>query len=332
MLLYIIQVHQEPEQVRHLVELLDDGSPCYLINVDPAARTVFDGFLASLPDGIRQRVTVRSGLPVTWGGMSQVHAWLDAYSYAVGHLSGWRFVVILSGSCIPLVPQATVRTFLKDQEDAGVRVHLGWWDWEARGELFHAAPIGQHRDADVAPSELSLGGGLPALVEAELRPVFEDRQRSPIFHAHWRGAVHCTDLMLEKRLVIRRLLPAEILARRRKMQAFPSKGGWLWCILRRDAIEAILVDPILPDVLDMLTHFICPDELFLHTIIHNSAAFRDKPIGRRSSHFLQGLATDIGDGHVEELERSGAFFARKVDYARSPRLLDYVKARVSQPA
>ncbi len=329
MLLYIIQVHQWPEQVRQLIELLDDGTTSYLINVDPAARVAFDDLPALLPERLRGRVTVRLGLPVTWGGISQVHAWLDAYSYAVDHMSGWSFVVILSGSCIPLVSQARVREFLEDQEAAGVRVHLGWWNWEARGDIFHSISIGQRDAADVTPVEIGLGGGQPALIEAGLKPVFDDHERSPIFHAHWRGAVHCTDLTIEKRLVIRRLLPFEVSARRHKMQALPSKGGWLWCILRRDAIEGILVDPILPDVLDMLTHFICPDELFLHTIIHNSAQFRHEPIGRQSSHFLQGLATDIGDGHVEELQRSGAFFARKVNYERSPRLLDYVRREVS---
>ncbi len=325
MLLYILQVHQAPEQVRQLIDLLDDGSTCYLVNVDPTAATVFDDFLASIPDRTRPRVTVRRGLPVTWGGISQAHAWLDAYSYAVQQIPTWRFVAILSGSCIPLVPQAEIRRFLEDQEAAGVRVHLGWWHWEARGDLFHSVPIGQRDAADVTPVRLELGGGPPALIEAELKPVFDDHERSPIFHAHWRGAVHCTDSIVEKRLIIRRLLPFEVAIRRQKMQALPSKGGWLWCILRRDALECILTDPILPDVLDMLSHFICPDELFLHTIIHNSARFKDEPIGRKSSHFLQGLATDIGDGHVEELERSGAFFARKVDYDRSPRLLDYAR-------
>ncbi len=328
MLLYIIQVHQWPEQVRQLIELLDDGSTLYLVNVDPVAKAAFADLPAAMPEEIRRRVTVRVGLPVTWGGISQVHAWLDAYLFAVEHLPAWRFVAILSGSCLPLVSQARVKAFLQDQDAAGVRVHLGWWHWEARGDFFHVMPTGQNNAADVTPAELSLSGGLPALIEAELKPVFDDHEQSPIFHAHWRGAVHCTDLVVEKRLIIRRLLPFEASVRRHKMQALPSTGGWIWCILRRDAIEAILADPILPDVLDMLTHFICPDELFLHTIIHNSAQFRAEPIGRRSCHFLQGLATDVGDGQLEELKQSGAFFARKVNYERSPRLLDYVRGEL----
>ena len=330
MILYLIQAHHKPRQISELIGLLDDGSNRFVINIDPAATMSLPDLDAIIDDAIRPRVAIRLGLPVTWGGISQVHAWLDAYSFAVNHVGGWEYLVTLSGSCVPLVRQSVIKTCLQQRSEIGERVHVGWWHWEARGDMFYTSPIGRRRPADMRAETISLNPGVGTTIQAGLRPIFDDGQTSPIHHAHLRGAIHCTDLTLSKNLVIRDLLPFEMTVRRQKMQKLPVKGGWLWCILRRDAVEDILVDPILPDVIDLLQNFICPDELFLHTLLHNSMRFRREPIGRQSRHFRDGRPSTITDQDREEVMGSGRFFARKVDYDACPELMLQIRTMTAE--
>ena len=328
MILYLIQAHHKPDQLGELIGLLDDGLNRFVVNIDPASERSRQALELAIDEAVRPRVVIRHGLPVTWGGISQVHAWLDAYSFAVNHVGGWEYLIILSGSCVPLVHQAVIKRHLEHRHEAGERVHLGWWHWEARGGMFHTSPIGRRNAPDMRMTTTSLNPGIRTTMQEKLVPIFTDGGTSPIHHAQLRGAIHCTDLLLEKHLVVRDLLPSEVTVRRQKMQQLPVKGGWLWCLLKRDAVEDILVDPILPDVVDLLQNFICPDELFLHTLIHNSERFRRESIGRQSSHYRDGLPTTITDQHVEEVMDSGRFFARKVDYAACPKLMLRIQGRI----
>lgn len=328
MILYLIQAHHKPGQLGELIGLLDDGLNRFVVNIDPASEMSLQELELAIADTVRQRVVIRRGLPVTWGGISQVHAWLDAYTFAVNHVGGWEYLIILSGSCVPLVHQAVIKRHLEHRHEAGERVHLGWWHWEARGEMFYTSPIGRRNAADMPVRPASLNPGIRTTIQDKLVPIFADGGTSPIHHAHLRGSMHCTDLVLEKHLVVRDLLPSEMTARRQKMQRLPVKGGWLWCLLKRDAVEDILVDPILPDVIDLLQNFICPDEMFLHTLIHNSERFRREPIGRQSSHFRDGQPTTITDRQLEDVMDSGKFFARKVDYESCPTLIHRIRERI----
>jgi hypothetical protein len=81
----------------------------------------------------------------------------------------------------------------------------------------------------------------------------------------------------------------------------------------------------MPEIVDMLQHYLCPDELFMQTLVRNSSRFRPDEIRSRNAHFRQGDPVWVTDDLADEILASGAFFARKVAFDRSPQLLDRVR-------
>ncbi|MGF1275940.1 beta-1,6-N-acetylglucosaminyltransferase [Acetobacter pasteurianus] len=196
-ILYIIQVHTDLPQVIKLISLLDDGQNKFLINVDPTFYDDIQGCEVYFPCQTRERITVRRGLPITWGGASQMCAWVDAYRHAM-LIDGWEFAVMLSGSCVPLVPQHVIRNHLHADNERGVRVHCFRWDWEISSSNFYSVPIENPASMLADCVETSIGGRIPALICRDLLDFIQNDNSSPILHAHRRGEIVCIDNLVEK--------------------------------------------------------------------------------------------------------------------------------------
>ena len=262
MILYTIQVHHRPEQIPALVELLNAPGNAFVINVDPHSSIDGDALTTWLRELGVHRVIVRRGTPVTWAGISQVHGWIDVFRFALRWNQDWKYLINLSGECVPLVRQSRVLNFLEEHSRNGRRAHMWFYTPKLPHDNFRLAACGESDAVDVAAKTANFGERVAVLMQADVAPLFADRETDPIWHWELRGAVHVTDLVLEKKLVFRNLYPFEAEHRRRQIARIPLAGGRAWYLLRRDAVEDIISDPLLPDVVALLEHYLSSRRAF----------------------------------------------------------------------
>lgn len=324
MILYLIQVHHLPEQVDRLIRMLAAPGDCFVVNIDPGSRFDPRALLAGF-DGSGIRIHARYGTPVNWGGISQVYGWLDAFQFALNCADEWRFLVNLSGECLPLVPSQRIRSYLVQQEAAGKRVHMSFFGDAASPTLHHLARFGEDIPMDATCDDIRLYDRIPTLMQRAVSGIFADRSRNPVFNWNLRGSVHVTDLMMARRLVIRRLVPFEAGLRADSVRRRPLRGGRAWYMLRRDAVADILAEPYTAELVAALQNYLCPDELFLQTLATHAPCFRPEDIASDNRRFRNGDPVEIEDGMISEVMSSDAFFVRKVRYERCPRIIEHLQ-------
>ncbi|WP_374441012.1 beta-1,6-N-acetylglucosaminyltransferase [Stella sp.] len=325
MILYLIQVHHLPEQVDRLIRMLASPDDRFVVNIDPGSNFDPRSLLAAF-EGSGIRVHARYGTPVNWGGISQVYGWLDAFQFALNCADDWRFLVNLSGECLPLAPRQRIADYLQAQQAAGKRVHLSFFGEAASPTLHHLTRFGEDIPMDATCDDIRLYDRIPTLMQRAVAGVFADRSRNPVFNWNLRGSVHVTDLMMARRLVIRRLFPLEARLRTESVRSRPIRGGRAWYMLQRDAVSDILADPYTPELVAGLQNYLCPDELFLQTLVTHASCFRPEEIASDNRRFRHGDPVEIDDSMIGEVLDSDAFFARKVRYDRCPRILDHLRA------
>ena len=331
MILYIIQAHENPPQVLKLISLLDDGEDMFLVNVDA---TAFAGFsaaaAAAMPASMRPRVIVRCGMPVTWGGFSQVLGWLDAYRFALRDAGDWEFAVLLSGACLPLRGPGRIRRHLAEGHRNGLRVHCCRWDWE-RSAVEAGPPVDEAQDWGALGYERhSLLGRVDTDIRGDVFGFVTDVGTTPAYHQTSRGEIVCQDMLSEKRLVIRGLSPGEYRRRNALMSRFPVRGGWMWAAFERSAMIELLEDRNGDEILEMLSTFLCPDEMVLPTLLRSSATIREDEVADRNLHLDLGFPADLSADDLERIEAADALFCRKVDYAAQPALVAFAERRVAE--
>ncbi|HEY5049188.1 MAG TPA: beta-1,6-N-acetylglucosaminyltransferase [Rhizomicrobium sp.] len=320
MILYLVQAHRDVEQILAFLEHSSHRGCAYLLNLDPGMRDRAEDLRSQIAARKLESVTVRIGVPVAWGGISQVHAFLDALAFALTMDEPWDHLINLSADSIALAPQAGIESFYANALRNGQRVHLSYFGSGVRLSGFSLLDWGGAEGFDARAEMVDLYRRVPALVDSKVANLIGERSTSPLFRWRHRCGIHVTDLVLEKKLVMRSLLPLEAEYRIRSFGKRLLFGGRAWYTLARSAIEDMLSDPFLGEVVNMLEHFFCPDELFLQTYFMHGDRFKPKEIDRENQRFRRGDAVAIRDEMAEELFASGAFFARKVVLRNCPSL------------
>jgi len=320
-ILYIVQVHKDISQIIRLISLLDDEENSFLVNVDPSSYNDMKGMEIYFPAALRRRLHIRRGLPVTWGGFSQIVSWLDAYRYALECITEWNFVVLMSGACIPFASQTVIKTRILAENEKGIRVHHCNWGWKISHSDMRMLQYAHISEKEFSYSRISLFDRVDAHIEKDLVNFVTDRDQSPVYHAHRRGDVFCNDQLHEKKLTIRSLLPHEVERRTYLMSRFPVSGGWMWSTFRKDALIDLMEDPNLHEITEMISTFICSDELFIPTILNSSSRISEDEISRCNFYFADGCPHDLTIDHLDQIRSSNALFGRKIDYRKNKELI-----------
>jgi len=310
--------------------MLDDGENKFLINVDPSSYSDIEGAEIFFPIPMRPRIHIRRGLPVTWGGFSQITAWLDAYRFALDEIDGWQFAIMMSGSCIPLVSQEIIKEHLLSESNRGLRVHCYKWGWKISSADFNTFNYHDWSNKNTSYVKDSIMGRVEADIEWSLVDLLQDHNNSPVFQAHRRGDVLCNDLFLEKKLVVRSLLPHEAARRAYLMSRFPVSGGWLWSTFRRDALQDIVDDDNLDEILELLSTFLCPDELFLPTLLNSSSRISEDEISYWNFYLNNGQPFDLASEDFDKILHSDAFFGRKLEYRENSNLVCRIEEKIEK--
>ncbi|HEX4160456.1 MAG TPA: beta-1,6-N-acetylglucosaminyltransferase [Rhizomicrobium sp.] len=327
MIFYAIQAHDDVQQLVMLVESIFNESDSYLINLDPNFADQAAAISRSLADKNINNVIVRIGSHLNWGGISQVHATLDVMQYAVSSDIPWRLFINLSGDTLPLVQQSVIHEFYARGLRDGFRAYVSFFGNGAgwKPSNFAMIRLGGERGFACRGKSLRFYGKVPALMEEEARKLCASRETNPIFRTRLRGSLHVSDPMIEKKLIIRRLLPYEAEFRTRALGNRVLYAGRSWYTLERSVIEGLLSDPLTGELVHYLEHFLCPDELFLQTYLMNSNRLAVEKIARDNQWFSRGDSATISDTMEEELFSSGTFYARKVKFTNCPRIYGRVR-------
>ena len=201
MILYLIQAHRDVEQVMDLLENISRRNNACLLNLDPCLKDRPREINAQVAAREFANVFVRIGTPIAWGGISQVHAFLDAISFALSLDVSWDFLVNLSADSIALAPQPDIEAFYRQARRSGQRVHLSFFGPGVALSGFELLPWGQASGFDIDGEDIQLYRRVPVLIDREVRKLLDDRSTNPLFRWRRRCAVHVSDLILEKKLV-----------------------------------------------------------------------------------------------------------------------------------
>ncbi|MEC5397290.1 beta-1,6-N-acetylglucosaminyltransferase [Uliginosibacterium sp. H1] len=103
----VLMVFQKPDQVVWLIELLLRLGAAVVVHVDAKHVERFIGLGQRFAGDPRVHVLDRS-VRVNWGGFSQVRATLLGIQAALDRFSGFRYLHLMSGECLPLMDFASM--------------------------------------------------------------------------------------------------------------------------------------------------------------------------------------------------------------------------------
>lgn len=326
MIVYLIQAHKNLEQLIVLVAQLSGRNNICLLNLDPRLRSEAGALERTLSLRGLPNIIVRTGAPISWGGISQVYALLDSMAFALSIDARWDFLVNLSGDSLALESQDVIGSFYRSALNDGKQAHLSFFGPGIRVSDFAVLPWGNADSFTIEYTAQKLYGRIEASIQREFLPMFADRIASPLFRWRNRCSLHVTDLVGERKLVIRALTPYEAEYRKTCFQEQRLFGGRAWFTLPRATVETMLGDSFMSEIVHRLEHFFCPDELFLQTYFKHSRRFAPEQISPENQRFRRGDIVKIQDSMLDELFASGTFFARKIDTHKCPLIRDRMLA------
>jgi len=323
-ILYLVQAHRDIDQIAALVRQISDGKNFSVINLDPCLAGQREEIARQLSLHGCNRVAVRVGVPVNWGGVSQIYALLESVAFCLSLPDEWQFLINLSADSVALVPQEQIREFYSARRREGQRIHLHYFGTSTPVSEFVIEAWGRE-NFELSFEATNLYNRIPAEVSQKIRSMFQARTTSPLFRWKSRGSIHVADLFPERKLVIRPLFPTEAAYRKAAFQDRRVWGGRAWYTIERGALERMLGDPLFAETSHLLEHFFCPDELFIQTYLGLTGRFKAKEINRHNQRYRNGDSGKIHDGMIDELFSSRAFFARKISFRDCPRIMERLK-------
>jgi hypothetical protein len=286
-LAFLILAHDDPSHLARLCVALQPHS--IFVHIDGKASGFQSGSISALP-GV---TLVRPSMDVHWGDFSVIRATLNLVTCARSSGMFDRYV-LLSGGCYPVKPLASLRAaFLRSPTREWINltpIEKGSHLAHLIGRRWRVTPLVNH-----------------AFLDGKLRAVWN--KISKLAARDLRGEIEMT----------------------------PYFGSQWWALT--DACLAMTMEFVKQNqrVVEAYKSVYAPDEHFFHTIIGNScfgaSAIHVQDHGSATNQFmplhLTGTAGDRYFGAEEEddftrIQRSNAFFIRKVSSARSAALLNRI--------
>jgi hypothetical protein len=271
--------------------------------------------LADLPAQI-----VPGSRPITWGGASQVECLLRGIRHALASSSSWEYLANLSFTDAVIRPIPDLQAFLRASAARNVRNFVFNY-----GEKAPEFPPQQSGEAASQP--VYWRNDVRIFVQPVLKDLFANWEKSPLGIAALRPGLFLDEDGDKAELRFRTLSPGE----RSDRQAFFRAGGYRhgrqWVMLHRSMCEWLVSSDLAHGIWQVMQHVFVADEAFFQTACFHPACPHRQETANRSLHLADGTAQQIDDSWLERLQHGpGAFFARKVDWARSPNLSNWLRS------
>lgn len=292
-IVYLLQVHKEPLQVKRLISALDDKDVLFYIHVD--AKSEIDEF-AHVVSGENIKF-VKNRVDCIWGDFSQVQATLSLIRKAIDDgLPDDTRLVLLSGQDYPVKPKEYIKSFFYKNKD------ISYINIENIGR--HSKRINAHK--------VQFGSGRK---DYSLLSVYFLRS---VIRNIIRGNLKAKDLA---KLFIRKKLPDHLKIYR---------GAQWWSINMENIKEILNYYHTHKDEMDaFFKNTICSDELFFQSIIMTiggEKTFKIEPSLTYDNwtRNVPDLPVTFTEGDYEELKNlpEGKLFARKFDVKKDTNILN----------
>ena len=325
MLFYSLQHFGDFAWVPWLVQMLQHEENQLLVTYDgpeKAASTLAAEIEATSPRF--RSVHVEKSLPVRWGGASMSEMHVAAMRKAL-EVSSWEFFINISGTCIPLVSQRTIREKLKDSKSLGHLAFIETWP--------SLRPVTRPQSDKTAGEITREIGRLLLHGNAGLLEQFENPDFFPVRNPANRPFLLCHEPP-EKPNMLRIEAPddSEFAFRQRYFQHQPHVIGRAWWIFHRSVVHDLLVfldSAQSEDSRQVFLNSFQPDESFIPTILRNGLTAYSGSIVNHNFRAESGAPLLLNDqSFPPSLFESGAFFARKVEHESAGVLRREVERRV----
>lgn len=300
MIYYDIQCYGGGQHVCRLVPLLLDGGNQVTVHVDGSLEEARSW---PLPESARLRLAGTP--PLSWGGVSIVRQMRAAMAAAL-RVPGWDWFVNLSGHCLPLQPQAAIRSRLGQSHAAGIRAHcFGFRPQNRSPEYFTAGEEGAVRRVTARYGRVQFD------LDADLAALMEEGEFSPARSVTQRGAVRFVEAG-KGAFRLERYTTADAEALRRAWDARAPWFGRQWVILHRSLVETLSTSPVVDEVMAEIGERFVPDESFFQELLLNGRLVPRKQVSKDSLRYKQAGPETLRRTDLEAAGREGALFARKV--------------------
>jgi GT2 family glycosyltransferase/glycosyltransferase involved in cell wall biosynthesis/tetratricopeptide (TPR) repeat protein len=310
-----VQHHGAPDPALWLADLLADPRHSLHLSLDGDEDALATGRAAAhgLRAGFAHFGLTRSP-HLRWGGPSIHLALIDRLRQSLS-ISGWDYLVNLSGTCAPLQPLDALKAHLSEAHGRGIRAHCFSFPIEDGPRL----PL-QRTDG---PMIRGRAGRAELRGPAALLDWFRDPGRNPIVNPNNRLFVHVSEPEGERHLLdIRPLTAAEFALRRRLFSQIVPHVGRAWYALHRSVVEALvhyLDSPRASGLVAATLPGVFPEEMIIQTILANGLIADTAQVQRMNLHRDNAapvVYTDADAGSV--LRQDGSFFLRKLDPVKAP--------------
>jgi hypothetical protein len=326
MIYYDIQHFGDSSRLPWLLRLLENRNNSFRVSYDAPevdVRRLAEDLAAT--DVSARRLVVDQSTPIRWCGPSQAAGLIHALRRAVT-FDGWEFFINLSGTCFPLAPQERLFQYLSSALAQGHSAHFSWFQVRKPATL-------PEEDPD-APQQRARIGRLHLEGNAGLLEMFRDPDYFPVARVPNRLMVQCSEPPEEADLLhVSRPAPEELAFRQDYLARYPHHCGRAWFVLHRAACEDLVAFFESRQFEDSARFFLTafePDESFLQTLVMNGLVLSPDRVGPGSLHTFGGAPKPLTDSTIHLLDnQQRAFFGRKIQHAKAPRLRRWIEARVA---
>ena len=280
----LIQCHKNPSQINLLLDALDDPELDIYVHVDKkseiAPEIKKEAQIHILPDEYR--------VDVGWAVFSQVEATLNLMRYASAH-GEYGHYLLCSGQDYPLVPAATLSTFLNQNPETNF---VQIWDSKNVGGISN----NYDKRTDIYYPLCVLGNTMPKRIAKRLLV-----ELTGGYNKTWKGV------------------------QRKQLKDVRFYFGGQWICISGELekwMEGYLHDH--PEFIAFYRHANCPDESFFQTILMNSP-YKDKR--QDYLHYVDwslggNSPKNLDESDIEKMRKSGKLLARKFEDETVIRILE----------
>jgi hypothetical protein len=318
MIFYHIQAHDQFEYLRTLISYIFHPDNFYLISVDA---TVSAEEIAALDELRCSNISISCDATVTWGGRSRVNSLLLGLDSFVASASHLRYFINISGTDFPLKTQAEIFDVLGSFDAATPIIWTNSWVCAPEYFVENATPPNSYKRIRLRPD-------IEFMVDRRIAHLIENREQSAMLKPGRRAGVMAFEVVGERLQIVRPLLDAEYRARVALFKESGYRVGRAWHVFSREFCRIVLDSALFYSVAEVMSGTLLPAESVFQTvlpmlrgsIVHHNGNFR----------FEDGAPLRVDDGSLAELERTEAFFARKIALDNCRSLLEWAGRRFSQ--
>lgn len=292
-IVYLILAHQNPIQLRKLVEKLDYKNNSFVIHYDLNAseleyRNLQEMFIN------KKNVYFSKRKKCYWGDRSLVEASIECLKTAYKNEIAFDYAVLISGQHYPLKQNEEIEKYLiKADKNNFINYH------------------------ELPSNEIWVneGGGIDRIIYYH----FNKHSRKRI---SYKKIINRGFSVVLKKIGVKRKPPIDI-------KKFYGGSQW-WCLTNECCAYILNSIEKRPDIFRYFKYVHVPDEMFFQTILLNSR-YKNKTVNDNLTYIDWGIEPGaspltLDESHYNELSQSSDLWARKFDLVKSERLiklLDY---------